>query len=69
MCTYDELVSNDNETSQIMIPKSIIGMKCSLIWGNDTPWQCSPGKIWFVTLDCCQTQEVCKFVQLFWEPI
>ena len=37
MFTYDELVSNDKETSQIMIPKSIIGMKCSLIWGNDTP--------------------------------
>ena len=44
MFTYDELVSNDNETSQIMIPKSIIGMKCSLIWGNDTPWQCSQAK-------------------------
>ena len=32
MCTYDELVSNNNETSLIVIHKSIIGMKCLMIW-------------------------------------
>ena len=60
MPDYDELVPNI-ETSLIMIHKCIIEIK------NDLAKKAPHGaarqaKICFVTLDCFQTQEVCKFV-------